>query len=463
MIKRLLITGLFLMGLATANAQETAKVYDYRTAEAMPRLHAAANKPSAMPVPESDTLAYFMNKHSAMNTVANYQSFPTYMSPYPSTLTISEFGSSFLNPSGSGVTVYGAYALCLRHQTSISPTVNIRVYIYSANNSGVPVAKLDSAMTSVSQSTSGTFCNATFSTPVSVTGAFYISYKPIVTPGDTIRFFMNNAQASSSVVPITSNYSDGLGFTRVNGNMQPNSGFYGGAGTDKEAIVIPMVAFTYSASAATPPTNTTSPTGYCANVPVTFTSTSTGLLENRQFNWNAFAHKWLPYVNTSSLTVLRVADSIYNYSFNTGTVNTAYARSTNTVSVQWSAPGNTNGTMIAKYQRSNFYGRTTKSQNLFSFASFTVVNCGIVGVNQNFMDINFSIYPNPAINGKTSVNGLEGKNTITVYNMIGQAVSNITTENENEVIDLNNQPAGTYMIRVTDSSNKSKTVKIIKD
>jgi hypothetical protein len=470
MIKRLLTTGLILTGLMAANAQQKAKVYDVAQAQEYISATMNAQKSNAQPLPDGDTLGYFVNKHVARNTGTASNSYYTIKMPYMQSgtvvPTISEVGSSFLNPGNATITVYGGYALCLRHAASISPSVAVRLYIYSATPAGVPIAKLDSAMTSVTQSTIGSWCNATFTTPVTVTGAFFMSYKAIVTPGDTIRYFINNGlSATSTLTPASLRFGENLSYSRYNGSLVDTEDFFG-LGTEHENIVVPFVAFSYSAGFTAPPTNTTSPTGYCANLPVTYTSTSApaSVLENRQFNFNAFGGAWMPFVNTASIAPTRTAESVYNWSFNQGTVTVASASvNVPTAAIQWPTSGNTNGNMIVKYQHSSMFGRTSKTQQSSAIPTFTVVNCGLVGMNQNFMDMNFSVYPNPAINGKTNIDGLEGKNTITVYNLIGQVVSTITTENEKEVIDINNQPAGTYVIRVTDSSNKSKVVKIIKD
>ncbi|MCW3075425.1 MAG: hypothetical protein JWO32_34, partial [Bacteroidetes bacterium] len=74
---------------------------------------------------------------------------------------------------------------------------------------------------------------------------------------------------------------------------------------------------------------------------------------------------------------------------------------------------------------------------------------------------NVNVYPNPTVNGKTNVAGLEGANVITVYNMLGQVVSTTSTDKEVVTIDLSAQTAGNYLVRITNSNNQTKTLKVI--
>lgn len=88
--------------------------------------------------------------------------------------------------------------------------------------------------------------------------------------------------------------------------------------------------------------------------------------------------------------------------------------------------------------------------------------CGSVGVASQVANAPVvSIFPNPTVNGKTTIVGLEGINTITVFNMLGQSVMTLTSSNEEVSIDLVSQPVGNYLVKVTNSNNLTKTVKII--
>ncbi len=71
------------------------------------------------------------------------------------------------------------------------------------------------------------------------------------------------------------------------------------------------------------------------------------------------------------------------------------------------------------------------------------------------------MFPNPTVSGKSTVMGLDGENTITVYNVLGQMVSTLRTNEESATIDLAGQPKGTYLVKIVDGNNSSKTVKIV--
>ncbi|MBA2611627.1 MAG: T9SS type A sorting domain-containing protein [Bacteroidetes bacterium] len=103
----------------------------------------------------------------------------------------------------------------------------------------------------------------------------------------------------------------------------------------------------------------------------------------------------------------------------------------------------------------------TSNLGYFGIEAIFTSTCGSVGLAQLIADTKVSVYPNPTVNGKTTIAGLEGTNTVVVYNMLGQSVLTLTSENEVVSIDLSSQPIGNYLVRVTDSNKASRTVKII--
>ncbi len=69
--------------------------------------------------------------------------------------------------------------------------------------------------------------------------------------------------------------------------------------------------------------------------------------------------------------------------------------------------------------------------------------------------------PNPAIGGKSTISGLDGVNTIEVFNIAGQLILTQQSLQENADIDLSGEANGTYLIKITDANAVSKTVKIV--
>lgn len=71
-----------------------------------------------------------------------------------------------------------------------------------------------------------------------------------------------------------------------------------------------------------------------------------------------------------------------------------------------------------------------------------------------------SLFPNPA-NGKATLNGLSGTNSISVINVLGQSVLNLVSDEESVNLDLSNQPSGNYLVKITDSSKETRIMKLV--
>ncbi|KAF0236519.1 MAG: hypothetical protein FD181_2686 [Prolixibacteraceae bacterium] len=71
------------------------------------------------------------------------------------------------------------------------------------------------------------------------------------------------------------------------------------------------------------------------------------------------------------------------------------------------------------------------------------------------------LYPNPT-NGEINVSGLKAGYRIQVYNSVGAAVRDINVQSSVEIISLRNQPAGMYMIVVSDNSKLLGRYKALK-
>jgi len=71
------------------------------------------------------------------------------------------------------------------------------------------------------------------------------------------------------------------------------------------------------------------------------------------------------------------------------------------------------------------------------------------------------LYPNPT-NGKLNITGLAKGQRIQVYNSVGSAVIDVTVESSVEILSIDKQPAGLYMIVVSDNDillGKYKAIK----
>jgi hypothetical protein len=104
----------------------------------------------------------------------------------------------------------------------------------------------------------------------------------------------------------------------------------------------------------------------------------------------------------------------------------------------------------------------TSNLGYFAIEAAFTSTCGSVGISElNHSSLKVALYPNPTINGKTTITGLVGMNTITVYNMLGQTVLTLNTDKEEAMIDLANQPIGNYLVKIIDPDNTTKTIKVI--
>jgi hypothetical protein len=464
MIKKLLVAASLLCGGMLIKAQTNNGIQPAGNLPVLKEWHPDKDLIAAKTSSASlyDTLDYFFNKHYFRNTASLSLSFPTFQSPYTNTAVIlNEFGSSFLNPGNGTVTVYGAYIEASRQSNSTSSVIPCRVYIYSASPSGVPASRLDSGLAQVT-TTLGSQVMANFTNPVVVTGAYFISFKPMpLVNTDTLRAFMTSARTATAPVAQNLKFGEGLGYVKINGTWGVTNQVITplANGYDYEPVVTPIVSFNYAAGGTQmAPNGTGTNTGqYCANSPITFTNTTTqtSFVENRQYNWNKFMAVWGGAM--SNTVTPPAADSIYNWFFSGPATPTAAYTSKN-ASHTYSSYANANTNLIVKYQKNT----GTKVQDIKSFPTYTIANCGIInGLSQNVANADLSVYPNPVINGKTNVSGLQGVNTIEVFNLLGQKVSSQTTDKEIYTVDLSSQVPGTYMLKITDAYNNSKVLKVL--
>jgi hypothetical protein len=74
----------------------------------------------------------------------------------------------------------------------------------------------------------------------------------------------------------------------------------------------------------------------------------------------------------------------------------------------------------------------------------------------------FSVFPNPS-NGKFNLKAnTQGEYFIRIYNLDGNLVMSRTLGNSNEIIDLNGQSGGVYLLEVV-ADNKRYLRKLVKN
>jgi hypothetical protein len=88
---------------------------------------------------------------------------------------------------------------------------------------------------------------------------------------------------------------------------------------------------------------------------------------------------------------------------------------------------------------------------------------GIVGLNEQFKNLNVKIYPNPAT-GKFNIttDALNDKLAVSVYNNLGQPVLDHSVSNSNVIeVQLNDQPNGVYFLELRAGNKSSGRCKLI--
>jgi hypothetical protein len=75
---------------------------------------------------------------------------------------------------------------------------------------------------------------------------------------------------------------------------------------------------------------------------------------------------------------------------------------------------------------------------------------------------NLEYYPNP-VNRILNINAHEKIKKYALYNVEGKVIREAKINQEKLELDLQNLSSGNYFIKLTSDTNKSKTIKIIKD
>lgn len=96
-----------------------------------------------------------------------------------------------------------------------------------------------------------------------------------------------------------------------------------------------------------------------------------------------------------------------------------------------------------------------------NFAVVQVSVAACLGVVDNKTGDIVNLFPNPSSHGITSVTGLQGTSTISVFNTLGQLVLTVNTSEESASLDLSNQSNGNYIVKITNSNNETRILKMV--
>lgn len=127
---------------------------------------------------------------------------------------------------------------------------------------------------------------------------------------------------------------------------------------------------------------------------------------------------------------------------------------TNTVAPNSTSPFSTSLNSGQYYLE--FYATPTSTSYQFPY-TFTIQNT--LSIDDNLIDNNFSIYPNPT-NSKVNIKSDKKFDEVEIYNVLGQKIFS-STISENQEIDMSSLTSGTYFLKLK-SESLIKNVKIIK-
>ena len=93
--------------------------------------------------------------------------------------------------------------------------------------------------------------------------------------------------------------------------------------------------------------------------------------------------------------------------------------------------------------------------------SFNLIVDTILGVDENTIVNDFSMYPNPATTTVT-LESLFSIKSVEIYNVMGQKVLANQAAGEVHILDVANLPSGIYLVRVTDQNGNKGIKKLVK-
>ena len=446
----------------------------------------SSSKVALMPSIITDTLHYFYNKQLYKIANISVSGFPYYKSGAATGTAITHVGSVFLNSENIVINGLEIIAAFNSGSATIHNVVRGRIYLCNVNAQNIPVLPaIDSVQFTVGGGQTwignpkGHIVGGNFLTARSVNSNFAVLARNIeTTEGDTIRFLRTAAITQTASGNPSNKFGEGLGVLRNGGIFSKTTNFglssFGfGLGTDYEFCVAPRVTYTLQSNHIAPLSVQNNDSIECWQ-PLTFSNNSSSFLTSRFFNLNQFYLKWAPFASTPPGNFS--ADSAVSWSFDDEDIDNPYLRSSlflkygqNSVTKYYDTSALT-GTPPSCFNNCKFKTRLRKmaaesgsSMVYMTDSTFVICvkSCGEVGINELSQLNNVKIYPNPLINNSTTVYGLDGKNTILIYNMIGQLVLSQLTDKDSIKIDLSKHPEGTYLLRILNADNKFKIVKII--
>lgn len=481
MKKQLLIASAVLLSLS-ASAQATLNLKP----AVKPAINKSLDKSSRNMTCGNDTIFYSYSKEEDMGTSTYY-----IQNLIAGATNIQQWSQSVIN-SGTvnvhGISFFGK----VTDATNPGQTVGATAVLYNVDATLKPTTMITSA--TVTMSTTFNVYTAMFSSPATVSGNFAVAINNS-TNTDTLTIYLNDG--------LVSNYGgEGLPHIKNGTTWYPLTALDPTAGN--ELIIAPIVTYPI----ATDFTVSANPS--CIGTVLNLTNTTpNAVLNNRMFNYNAYVDYFdLPSTAVDSTFAWDMDDAtpaiwstnashsytaagtydvtLYTFSgfyafcldtkttsvvidpntvagFTSDATNTptiAFSNtSTGATSYSWDfgdgSPADNTANPSHTYGASGNYTVTlTATGPCGTNTSTTTVNIAATGIDTYEMNA-FSVYPNPS-NGLFTVNmNTAAKTVVEVYNVIGEVVYSTQLTNNTAVVDLSNNAAGVYTLKVISGNSTS--------
>jgi hypothetical protein len=502
MMKKLLLLSSAVFVLSFGANSQSAKTVPSQPGKLSVSYEVSGLKTAGTPTVVVDTLHYYLNKYYFKNAVPTLTNFPFYKSAASTVTNVTHLGVRFDVPAGETVTVTGLEAYARKHPNTANLNIKVHLFLCNLDANGKPILPpVDSVVTTIGSVAinsfvllGGNFTHTTASsptiqvaTPRVMSSSFAVLARNMsTTSGDTVRFLRTaGATLTNTARPTSEKCSDtDYGYVRYLGQFYSTRNFTlapgFGVGTDYEFLIAPRVTYAIQASHLASQgilleaDSLVTPDTMCTRGVMTFTNTSSKFFEHRQYNLNQFYRKWNLY---SAFAIAPPggfsSDSSITWSFEFYDIP---SKPDSRVFL----PYVNNGTITAETDLAYYPACFTDNQfrarlrpmGAFALMPQLVYNEGFkmclrycngdtVGIADTKGYDHLNVYPNPAVNGKTTVSGLSGKNTVVIYNVLGQIVSTEVTEESFIQLDFTKQAKGTYVVRIVNSDNRTKIIKLI--
>jgi|GEM_PF-675952 len=439
----------------------------------------------------TDTLHYYLNKYYFKTATVDYTAFPYYKSAASTVTNVTHCGSRFDVPAGETVTITGLEAFAQRQVPAANLGIPVHMMLCNLDAQGMPILPPIDSVSTIVTGTAVVPIGGNFTTERIMTNSFAILFRNFSTvAGDTARLLRTaGTTPTNQPSPQSTKCSDfengkDYGYVRYNGQFYSTKDFTlapgFGIGTAYEFVVAPRVRYKLQASQILPSfivaTDDTVnvPDTVCTRTEMIFTNTSSGFFEHRMYNLNQFYRKWNlysefpPFFNNTFSSDSSITWHFEFYDDGSKPDSRVFLPYVNNHTItaitglSYYPACFTANQFRARLKKMGALG--AQPQLVFNedfIACFRYCNGDTVGIRSVESAGNIRVYPNPALNGKTVISGLSGKNSIAVYNMLGQVILTEVTENSILEINLAKQPKGTYIVRIVDAENQSRVVKLV--